>query len=96
MRRDPKSLCPFKIGEEIICIETIDHVSRWVVRDTDERIIEVLATCDKTYKVTLLESKTYDNIAIKGDHGFKFQPNWKHFVTLKEYRKLKLIKLNQK
>jgi len=87
--------CPFKIDEDIVCIETIDHVARWV-RDTGERTIEVLATCDKIYKVTLSEGKAYDNICIKGDHGFTFQPNWSHFVTLKEYRKLKLIKLNQK
>ena len=83
--------CPFKIGEKIVCTKTIDHIHYWE-RDTGDMEIEILATCDKKYIV----EDGYLHLTIKGDHGFSFEPNWNNFVTLKEYRKQKLIKLNQK
>ena len=87
--------CPFEIGEEVVCIESVDYVSKWT-RDTNKKEITVLLTCDKHYIITTLNGKLYDNIGVKGDHGFEFQPNWLKFVSLKEYRKRKLNKLNQK
>jgi len=83
--------CPFKIGEKIVCIKTQDFVSSWS-RDTKE--ITVLSKIGNVYEVCVAESKLYDNICIMGDHGYKYVPTWTDFVTFKEYRKLKLDKIN--
>ena len=84
--------CPFKIREKIVCIKTQDHVSR-LSRDTRE--ITVLSKIGNIYEVCIVEGKLYNNICIVGDHGYKYVPTWEDFVTFKEYRKLKLIEINE-
>lgn len=77
--------CPFKIGEKIVCISTDSFSSLRKRRIT---------TPGNIYEVSEVEGRLYDNIAITGDHGFKFIPSWGDFITIKEYRKQKLNQIN--
>ena len=71
----------FDIGEKIVCI------------DNEYEHIAFHFSLDKIYEVGLIPSKAYDNVGVKDDLGNWNQPNWNRFVSLKEYRKLKLKQL---
>ena len=67
--------CPFKIGEEIVCID-------------DKGLVTLIK--NHTYVVATVKGKLYDNVGVKNDSGVVAQYGWDRFVSLQEYRKLKL------
>ena len=89
--------CPFKIGEKILTLSenytvtysgnnlTIATLNDWAPYTSH-------ITRGKIYKV-IETRRLYDNLGIINDIGMNLIPDWSNFITLKEYRKLKLIKL---
>lgn len=77
--------CPFKIGEKIVCIKRYEISS-----------MSPATTIGKTYEVYDNPHLNFNTICIRADHGCSIKPNWDFFVTLKEYRKIKLETLNKK
>jgi len=76
-------MCRFNIGEKVICI-----------REKDEFFMLYTTTKYHFYEVCIIPTKLYNNIGIRNDLGNYIIPTWDDYVTLKEYRKLKLNKIN--
>ena len=81
--------CPFKIGEKIVCIyKSKNFIGTPILYNV--------------YEVYIIAGRLYDNIGIKNEFGSYIIPIpgaavvWENFITFKEYRKLKLKKLNNK
>lgn len=68
----------FDIGEQIVCV------------DNDYEHVDFPFTLWRTYEVMEITGKLYDNVGVINDKGNSSQPNWNRFISLKEYRKLKL------
>lgn len=90
--------CPFKIGEEVVTLSE----NYKVVRSDSNIVVATLndwvpytshITRGKIYKI-IETRKLYDNLGIVNDIGMNIIPNWSNFMTLKEYRKIKLKKLS--
>ena len=76
--------CSFNIGDKIICIR----------QDVDIFYMDFTTTRFKVYEVVEISSRLYNNIGIVNDKGNHIIPTWDDYVTLREYRKLKLDKIN--
>ena len=75
----------FNIGDNIVCIKGYNTI--WC-----------MTTLFNIYKVVEVPNKIYDvssNIGIFDDKGEFMRPEWDDYVTLREYRKLKLDKINE-
>jgi hypothetical protein len=90
-------ICSFKIGEEIVTlsenytIKQYNNITIAILNDWTPFTSHI--TRGKIYKV--VESRRlYDNLAILNDIGANIQPDWSCFMTVKEYRKIKLKKLS--
>lgn len=87
--------CPFEIGDKIVCIEPNYHkIKDNTFKMSDNMPYLLRVTMDKTYEVIEIKSKLYDNIGIINDIDCSVIPSWDIFVSLKEYRKRKLKKIN--
>ena len=87
--------CPFQIGDKIVCIEPNYHK----IGENNYQLSENMPylsriTNDKIYEVIEIPSKLYDNIGIVNDIGSNIIPRWEIFISLKEYRRRKLKKIN--
>lgn len=63
-----------------------------------EKIVCITLDWDKTpctIGKTYIVKAGYLYIMIKGDNNSSFIPDWKNFITLKEYRKRKIQKINK-
>lgn len=80
------------------------------LEDRDVSNVAVFADNIKTYLTETIPNYYIENVDVsvnpfngdmlfkhngKCDHGSKFQPDWTKFVSLKEYRKLKLDTINE-
>ena len=73
-----------KVGDRIVCIKEYNTI--WC-----------MTTLFSIYKVVEVPNRIPDvsaNIGIFDDKGEFMRPEWGDFITLKEYRKLKLNKIN--
>lgn len=72
----------FQIGDKIVCIKKLHNFTRYTVGNI--------------YEVCEVAGLAYLNIGIKDDLNISVIPSWDQFVSIKEYRKLKLEKINEK
>lgn len=87
--------CPFEIGDKIVCIEPNYHKIKDNVFESSKTMPYILrVTTDKVYEVIEIKSRLYDNIGIINDIDCNVIPNWDIFISLKEYRKRKLKRIN--
>lgn len=73
--------CRFNIGDKIVCLRSEEYSYH-------------TTSLFGIYEVVEIPSKMYDNIGIIDDNGIHIIPVWSEFLTIKEYRKLKLEKIN--
>jgi len=76
-----KMRCPFEIGERVLCVETC-----WKPE---------LYSVGKTYLVVVCRGKAYDNIGILDDRNMEIMVSWDKFISLRESRKMKLLKISR-
>jgi hypothetical protein len=80
--------CRFKKGDKVVCIRMNDRIS-WEYTTTRLCIYEVIEI--ESWKF----SRLYDEkFGIINDRGVQIVPTWKDYLSIKEYRKLKLEKIN--
>lgn len=80
----------FKGGDKIICIRDRDNNNYYT---TSRKYYTTTRYC--IYEVVEIPNKSYNNIGIINDYGSYCIPNWDDYITLREYRKLKLEKINK-
>jgi hypothetical protein len=76
--------CPYKKSEFVVCADMYDEE------------IFCLTTIGKIYEVIITRKTPHEILGIESDNGWLFIPHWDYFISLKEYRKQKLLKLQNK
>ena len=83
--------CPFKSGDKIVCIKNIDEAKGIMISSQGDIITK--NNIDKLYEVIMISLRNGINFPmIYSDGGRYLVSDW---ITLKEYRKLKLKKINE-
>jgi hypothetical protein len=86
--------CPFKSGDKIVCIKNIDETKGIMISSQGDIITK--NNIDKLYEVIMISLRNGINFPmIYSDGGRYLVSDWSCYITLKEYRKLKLKKINE-
>jgi hypothetical protein len=87
--------CPFEIGDKIVCIEPNYYkVSENKYQMSENMPYLSRITTGKIYEVVEIDNSLSDNIGIINDIGVNTIPRWEIFISLKEHRRRKLMKIN--
>lgn len=89
--------CPFNIGDKVVYIKPNYVKIKYNTYELaiDAPIIHSL-TQYKVYTIVSNPKLWYDTVGIINDNDNFDIPNWQLFISTKQYRKLKLEKLNDK